>query len=363
MNKRLKILLDEVKGLDPNLDTMDKNTRVRAGNYQFPFSGQQLDYLLLNLAKALSCGDTPLSNNVLVFSDPSDSQKVLEEILQYQLSDSSKIHTSYEVVFGTYLGTLRIDHQDMASVSILQSGKILYCSMDLTNGQVTLEKEIQLDDLDKVTHEEHIITLEIGDSSEINERNLSKLRANAGEHFLCNLDYGYGVGRWNPTNGGSSVIMTSEGIKTSWNITSNGSISKIENKILPDVPYRVSIQDSYINNTVDEVIGSQILKSSVLVVEGGSTGPISYLRCADSTDSVIYFASITKSLKLSVLSYQVSTRSLTQAFVDIREDISSESVANLLYSYLFTEGELNIEQFKIGLKKAIFDQNTGGTID
>lgn len=30
-----------------------------------------------------------------------------------------------------------------------------------------------------------------------------------------NLDYGYGVGRWNPTDGGSSVIMTSEGIKTS----------------------------------------------------------------------------------------------------------------------------------------------------
>lgn len=47
MDKRLKILLEEVKGSDPNLDTMDRNTRVRAGNYQFPFSGQQLDYLLL----------------------------------------------------------------------------------------------------------------------------------------------------------------------------------------------------------------------------------------------------------------------------------------------------------------------------
>lgn len=61
MDKRLKILLEEVKGSDPNLDTMDRNTRVRAGNYQFPFSGQQLDYLLLTLAKKLSDGD------VLVF--------------------------------------------------------------------------------------------------------------------------------------------------------------------------------------------------------------------------------------------------------------------------------------------------------
>lgn len=352
MDKRLKILLEEVKGSDPNLDTMDRNTRVRAGNYQFPFSGQQLDYLLLTLAKKLSDGD------ILIFSDPSNPQTVLSEITKYQLDDPSKIYTSYEVVFGTYIGTLRIDSQDTASVSILQSGKILYCSMNLTNGQVTLEKEIQLDDIDKVTHEEHILTLEIGDSAEVSERNLEKLRANSGEHFLCNLDYGYGVGRWNPTDGGSSVIMTSEGIKTSWNLAQDGSISKIEDEILPDVPpYRVSIQDSSINGIVEEVLGSQILKASVLVIEGGSTGPISYLRCADSTGTAVYFASITKSLKVSVLTYQVSTRNLTQAFVDI---VNSEGIANSLYQYLgFTEEELTTEQFKNGLKNAILAYKDG----
>lgn len=344
MDKRLKILLGEVKGSDPNLDTMDRNTRVRAGNYQFPFSGQQLDYLLLTLAKKLSDGD------ILIFSDPSNPQTVLSEITKYQLDDPSKIYTSYEVVFGTYIGTLRIDSQDTASVSILQSGKILYCSMNLTNGQVTLEKEIQLDDIDKVTHEEHILTLEIGDSAEVSERNLEKLRANAGEHFLCNLDYGYGVGRWNPTDGGSSVIMTSEGIKTSWDLAPDGSISKIEDEILPDVPYRVSVPGTSINTVVDEVIGSQIIKASVLVIEGGSTGPISYLRCVDSTSSVIQFASITKDLRLSVLSYDVSARNLTQAFVNINEE--PEGIANSLYQYLgFTEEELTTEQFKNGLKK------------
>lgn len=344
MDKRLKILLEEVKGSDPNPDTMDRNTRVRAGNYQFPFSGQQLDYLLLTLAKKLSDGD------ILIFSDPSNPQTVLSEITKYQLDDPSKIYTSYEVVFGTYIGTLRIDSQDTASVSILQSGKILYCSMNLTNGQVTLEKEIQLDDIDKVTHEEHILTLEIGDSAEVSERNLEKLRANAGEHFLCNLDYGYGVGRWNPTDGGSSVIMTSEGIKTSWDLAPDGSISKIEDEILPDVPYRVSVPGTSINTVVDEVIGSQIIKASVLVIEGGSTGPISYLRCVDSTSSVIQFASITKDLRLSVLSYDVSARNLTQAFVNINEE--PEGIANSLYQYLgFTEEELTAEQFKNGLKK------------
>lgn len=352
MDKRLKILLEEVKGSDPNLDTMDRNTRVRAGNYQFPFSDQQLDYLLLTLAKKLSDGD------ILIFSDPSNPQTVLSEITKYQLDDPSKIYTSYEVVFGTYIGTLRIDSQDTASVSILQSGKILYCSMNLTNGQVTLEKEIQLDDIDKVTHEEHILTLEIGDSAEVSERNLEKLRANAGEHFLCNLDYGYGVGRWNPTDGGSSVIMTSEGIKTSWDLSPDGSISKIEDEILPDVPYRVSVPGTSINTVVDEVIGSQIIKASVLVIEGGSTGPISYLRCVDSTSSVIQFASITKDLRLSVLSYDVSARNLTQAFVNIDEE--PEGIANSLYQYLgFTEEELTTEQFKNGLKNAILAYKDG----
>lgn len=352
MDKRLKILLEEVKGSDPNLDIMDRNTRVRAGNYQFPFSGQQLDYLLLTLAKKLSDGD------ILIFSDPSNPQTVLSEITKYQLDDPSKIYTSYEVVFGTYIGTLRIDSQDTASVSILQSGKILYCSMNLTNGQVTLEKEIQLDDIDKVTHEEHILTLEIGDSAEVSERNLEKLRANAGEHFLCNLDYGYGVGRWNPTDGGSSVIMTSEGIKTSWDLAPDGSISKIEDEILPDVPYLVSVPGTSINTVVDEVIGSQIIKASVLVIEGGSTGPISYLRCVDSTSSVIQFASITKDLRLSVLSYDVSARNLTQAFVNINEE--PEGIANSLYQYLgFTEEELTAEQFKNGLKNAILAYKDG----
>lgn len=352
MDKRLKILLEEVKGSDPNLDTMDRNTRVRAGNYQSPFSGQQLDYLLLTLAKKLSDGD------ILIFSDPSNPQTVLSEITKYQLDDPSKIYTSYEVVFGTYIGTLRIDSQDTASVSILQSGKIIYCNMDLTDGQVTLEKEIQLDDLDKVTHEEHILTLEIGDSAEVSERNLEKLRANAGEHFLCNLDYGYGVGRWNPTDGGSSVIMTSEGIKTSWDLAPDGSISKIEDEILPDVPYRVSVPGTSINTVVDEVIGSQIIKASVLVIEGGSTGPISYLRCVDSTSSVIQFASITKDLRLSVLSYDVSARNLTQAFVNINEE--PEGIANSLYQYLgFTEEELTTEQFKNGLKNAILAYKDG----
>lgn len=70
-----------------------------------------------------------------------------------------------------------------------------------------------------------------------------------------------------------------------------------------------------------------------------------------------HFASITKSLKVSVLTYQVSTRNLTQAFVDI---VNSEGIANSLYQYLgFTEEELTTEQFKNGLKNAILAYKDG----
>lgn len=124
------------------------------------------------------------------------------------------------------------------------------------------------------------------------------------------------------------------------------------------LPYRVSVPGTSINTVVDEVIGSQIIKASVLVIEGGSTGPISYLRCVDSTSSVIQFASITKDLRLSVLSYDVSARNLTQAFVNINEE--PEGIANSLYQYLgFTEEELTAEQFKNGLKNAILAYKDG----
>ena len=133
MDKKLKILLDKVKESDPNLNTMDRNTRIRAGNYQFPFSGQQMDYLLLNLAKKLSGDD------ILIFSDPSNPHTVLTEITKYQLDDPSKIYTSYEVVFGTYLGTLRIDSTGTAVyfASITKSLKVSVLTYQVSTRNLT----------------------------------------------------------------------------------------------------------------------------------------------------------------------------------------------------------------------------------
>lgn len=88
MDKKLKILLDKVNESDPNLNTMDRNTRIRAGNYQFPFSGQQMDYLLLTLAKKLS------EEDVLVFSNPSDP----ETVLTYRVSTRNLTQAFVDIV-------------------------------------------------------------------------------------------------------------------------------------------------------------------------------------------------------------------------------------------------------------------------
>lgn len=88
MDKKLKILLDKVNESDPNLNTMDRNIRIRAGNYQFPFSGQQMDYLLLTLAKKLS------EEDVLVFSNPSDP----ETVLTYQVSTRNLTQAFVDIV-------------------------------------------------------------------------------------------------------------------------------------------------------------------------------------------------------------------------------------------------------------------------
>ncbi len=135
MDKKLKILLDKVKESDPNLNTMDRNTRIIAGNYQFPFSGQQMDYLLLNLAKKLSGDD------ILIFSDPSNPQTVLTEITKYQLDDPYKIHTSYEVVFGTYQVSTR--NLTQAFVDIVNSEGIansLYQYLGFTEEELTTKQ-------------------------------------------------------------------------------------------------------------------------------------------------------------------------------------------------------------------------------
>lgn len=76
MGKKLKILLDKVNESDPNLNTMDRNTRIRAGNYQFPFSGQQMDYLLLTY-------QVSTRNLTQAFVDIVNSEGIANSLYQY----------------------------------------------------------------------------------------------------------------------------------------------------------------------------------------------------------------------------------------------------------------------------------------
>lgn len=100
------------------------------------------------------------------------------------------------------------------------------------------------------------------------------------------------------------------------------------------------------------------LKILLEEVKGSDPNPDTMDRNTRVRAGNYQFASITKDLRLSVLSYDVSARNLTQAFVNINEE--PEGIANSLYQYLgFTEEELTTEQFKNGLKNAILAYKDG----
>lgn len=92
----------------------------------------------------------------------------------------------------------------------------------------TLDKEMGnvKNQLDKIDINTVIQELEIGDSDEIKERNLAKLKKV--EHtFIVNINYGYGTANWLPASGGSAYAITSDGIKVFYKINVNGSVIKI----------------------------------------------------------------------------------------------------------------------------------------
>lgn len=101
-----------------------------------------------------------------------------------------------------------------------------------------LELETKVDDLDKEVGQnktdiaklksQSTIELEIGNTTEIKTRNLTKLKAiQSTDHlFFADIDYGYGPARWLPTDGGEAFITTSKGVIVEYTIAADGSITK-----------------------------------------------------------------------------------------------------------------------------------------
>ena len=101
---------------------------------------------------------------------------------------------------------------------------------ELENKVDALDKEIGKvkDEISKFGSAQGIVELQIGNSDEVKEVNLSALQGvSSTDHtFFVDIDYGYGTGQWLPSVGGSAFIITSEGHAVAYTIGSDGAVIK-----------------------------------------------------------------------------------------------------------------------------------------
>lgn len=101
---------------------------------------------------------------------------------------------------------------------------------ELENKVDALDKEVGKvkDEISKFGSAQGIVELQIGNSDEVKEVNLSALQGvSSTDHtFFVDIDYGYGTGQWLPSVGGSAFIITSEGHAVAYTIGSDGAVIK-----------------------------------------------------------------------------------------------------------------------------------------
>lgn len=160
-----------------------------------------------------------------------------------------------------------------------------------------------------VNYSNAIVELEIGDSNEIKEHNLNNLVQG---HFFTHLDYGYGVGTFQTKIGGFAHVTTAYGNEVFYSIKGDGSIIKDEDYIKPNEPYTIQLDSNDIGKPLEDVMASHILNCGEIIVNG-VTGPVTYTRSVDSTESMIYFISSKKDNSFQILTYNVSSKTITSA--------------------------------------------------
>ena len=149
-------------------------------------------------------------NNILVCSNLSTTDVVSMDV------EGTMYGLTYDAIGIYHNGT----------ISILEGNKCTVFDVDFNTGEVTLDSKY---DTSKLLP---YVDLEIGNSEEVKSSNLERLQLG---HFFVAIDYGYGVGSWNPTTGGNAHIVTSSGTTVYYILSSNGEVTKdIES---PDIYY------------------------------------------------------------------------------------------------------------------------------
>ena len=104
------------------------------------------------------------------------------------------------------------------TVSILEGNKVTVFDVDFNDGTVTIDSKY---DTSKLLP---YVDLEIGDSDIVKQYNKEHLLTGS---FFVAIDYGYGTGTWNSTNGGTAHIVTATGNTVYYNISAEGSVTKL----------------------------------------------------------------------------------------------------------------------------------------
>lgn len=159
------------------------------------------------------------------------------------------------------------------------------------------------------------LQLQIGDSDAVKQSNLKELQGIAG-FFFTELDYGYGVGTYQSSTGGFAHVVTAHDNDAYYDIAADGSITKNDSYISPNEPYTVNLTSEQVGVALDDVTASKVNKCGEITITG-STGPITYTRTSDSTSAAIYFISDRKDGKVTLLTYIVSTKTISSAVVNL----------------------------------------------
>lgn len=112
------------------------------------------------------------------------------------------------------------------TVSILEGNHCTVFDINFNTGEVQLDSKY---DTSKFLP---YVDLEIGNSETTKAYNIERLQTGT---FFCRIDYGFGVGTWNSTNGGSAHIVTAYGNTVYYSITNDGIVTKVTES--PDLYY------------------------------------------------------------------------------------------------------------------------------
>lgn len=152
-----------------------------------------------------------------------DKQNNIKVCADYSTTDVISIDV--EGIFqGLSYDAVGIYHN--GTVSILEGNHCTVFDINFNTGEVQLDSKY---DTSKFLP---YVDLKIGNSTQTKAYNMERLQTGT---FFCGIDYGFGVGTWNSTNGGSAHIVTAYGNMVYYSISNDGVVAKVTES--PDLYY------------------------------------------------------------------------------------------------------------------------------